>query len=238
MPEFPKHAHPAICTVSPDLLREATSHAIQFHRPLLRRLTEPAFDEHVIQAATSGDAEYRLGTPDEIDGKVPRRVHLVWLRDQLSNGEAPDELGRAFGDAYVEMLLDRTANQWPFDPSLFSDRTYAQAYGGPHAADDNALGAWLDQHISLYDLVDGEDTIHLIRANSPAYKAFLRAVGICGPFMPWLHPGSGEDLGRIAEIDSMMSDGTLYASSAVAVSCLQWTADLNNCRLRVEVVDL
>lgn len=220
--------------ISADMLREAASYAAKHKRPLLRRLVVPAKSEHVIEALCWNPAGgYRLATNDERTGIVPRRMHFKFVRQVLVNQCAlPDEFISCLSAAKVEALLDAAAGG---DASGLNEQLHARVYGGPRGK-GRALQMWLDEKVDLFELADWEAAYEFIRENSDAYATLHDVVGAAGAYVIWRHPDTGEELGSVSEVESRVSDGTLQADGHVALSCLQWIADLEGIPARVEVV--
>lgn len=83
-------------------------------------------------------------------------------------------------------------------------------------------------------IADDELRLAFARDACPAYGTLLEVIGRFQMRPTWYHPDTGELLGEIGYIASMTSDGTQEATSAVAVSCLQWSFDLLGVPARVE----
>lgn len=222
--------------LSRDHLREALAHQRAHGKPLLRRLCAPALEEHTIVAWDSLDGTYTLAAATVIEGHCPRRLHLKCVRARLSDGEATEGLERALGDAYVEALLDAAVRQGATD-DLLDERSYAQAYHGPFKAGAEAITHWLNEDIDLYELERGreEEVVAFLEHQSPAAIALSQFISRVAPQV-WFDPESGSPFGGVTQ----SSDGPGYdvitvVDGAAALTCLQWTADLLDAKLRFEV---
>jgi hypothetical protein len=224
--------------LSAELIEEAVAFADAHNEPLLRRLCRPRKSEQLVLAMyVNKGYDYHFSAPDVEAMRMPRRRLLDWLREELesgSEGKHVDLLERALGDAYVEGLRDRI---YRLGGKALDTKTFAKAFGGPDASDRAAMTAWLKEDAPIDEVTGDCDYEYLtsaLRRLSSAYSAMEGAVSVCRAFLPWTHPNTGEKVGWIGPIASMCSDGTLEATTAEAVTCLQWASDLLGLGIRLE----
>jgi hypothetical protein len=234
--------------ISEDLLREACAHAAKHGNPLLRRLegTVASDNDPVITAVQySGDA-YRFGAEgkgiSEIGSAIPRADHLALLREQLADNEAPESLVQALGEERVDALLRSAEGESGAGDAELDVATYSLGFGGPPPGQVAALAEWMAEWIDVSDEIDGDRILLHLRGRDPGYQALLAVlehygVPYIGGEIVWNDPDSGARVGRINSYDSMGDiDVTWFAEGHVAISCLQWMADLAGIPLRVEMI--
>ncbi len=219
-------------------MREAIAYADEHARPLLRRLTAAKKSDSFVTATYLEEgAEYRLSAPDMEIARLTRGRMLQWLREELADGNEGahiDRMERVLGKAATEALRDRVSQR---GGSALTERTFARIYGGPVKGDAKVLKRWLGEKRSVDEIIeidDPEQVLSICRRLNPAYAIARAAVTECEPYMPWLDPDSGEEVGFIGLLDSPMADDTQVFSSPVAVTCFQWTCDLLKLGVRIE----
>lgn len=226
----------ALPVLPPDAVREAMTYARAHGAPLLRRMCEPSSAEGVIVAWDFFDGTYQLAAVEVASGRCSRRVHLEWVRTRMADEDPPEELYRTLGDAYVEAAVDAAAKASDAACAL-DDRTYARVYGGPHTGSEKQIGNWLKQQVDIFELDSehAEALLSFLETHSAAASGLAQLLSRAGGAMQWRDPDSGEEIGRVAEVTAPGYDVTLNVTSAAALTCLQWTADLLGVPLRFEV---
>jgi hypothetical protein len=167
---------------------------------------------------------------------------LALLREQLANNEAPESLVRALGETRVEALLDSAGWNGETANAGLDVATYSLAFGGPPPDQIAELAQWMAEWTDVADEVDGDWIMLHLRGRDRGYQALLAVldhygVAYIGGEIVWHHPDSGLRVGDIHSYDSMGDiDVTWFAEGHVAISCLQWMADLAGIPLRVATI--
>lgn len=234
---LPRNSANRVLAIPDDQLRAAIAYARSSSAPLLTRLRAPLPNELVVVGWHEGGGSYQLVAEDVANGVAPRWVHLAWLSQALSDEEPLDLLERTVGDSYVESLRDDALHGHGTFRGL-DERTYARVYGGPVHGKDEELQLWLHERVDIFALegdADGERLLDFIEAHDPASDALAKLLAMLHDVMPWRDPDTGEEVGRISEAGAPGYGITRYATTHVALTCLQWTADRLDVLLRFEV---